>query len=311
MRKIHSYLLVILLSTMFFSCKESTFHEGKFFAGGVYATADQLNDGKTVYLDYCVSCHGFEGDGNGVSAKGLFPAPRNFKLGIYKFGNVVAGELPHDKTLHKIIRHGLNGTPMLQWDMSKEQVHNVIQYIKTFAPKVWEGKGKKLGEELVVSKDPYGASHKSFAIEKGKEVYHLVAQCQSCHRAYASKKELNQISLKVNNEEMTEFDEDMYKIKLQESEHGYKVLPPDFTFHSLRSVGTMKEKPGIKDPERIALNDLYLRLLAGAGGAAMPSWKDVLQDNEIWAVAYYVRYLQTFTKDQAKRKKFLDSIEKN
>ena len=66
---------------------------------------------------------------------------------------------------------GLNGTPMLQWDMSKEQVHNVIQYIKTFAPKVWEGKGKKLGEELVVSKDPYGPSHKSFAIQKGKEVY--------------------------------------------------------------------------------------------------------------------------------------------
>ena len=68
---------------------------------------------------------------------------------------------------------------MLQWDMSKEQVHNVIQYIKTFAPKAWEGKGKKLGEELVVSKDPYGPSHKSFAIQKGKEVYHLVAQCQS------------------------------------------------------------------------------------------------------------------------------------
>ncbi len=310
MRKMKPYFVLICLMTLLFSCKESTFHEGKFFAGGVYATADQLNDGKSVYMDYCVSCHGFDGDGNGVSGKGLFPPPRNFKLGIYKFGNVVAGELPHDDTLHKIIRHGLNGTAMLPWDMSKEQVYNVIQYIKTFAPKVWEGKDKKLGKKLVVGKDPYGASHKSFAIEKGKEVYHVVAQCQSCHRAYVSQEELNKISLKINNEAIEEFDEEMYKIKLQEGEHGYKVMPPDFTMHELRSVGTMKEKKGVKDSERIAINDLYMRLLAGAGGAAMPSWKDVIEDNEIWALAYYVRYLQGFKKDQAKRKAFINSIEK-
>ena len=64
-----------------------------------------------------------------------------------------------------------------------------------------------------------------------------------------------------------EFDDEMYKIKLQEGEHGYKVMPPDFTMHELRSVGTMKEKNGDKDVERIAINDLYMRLLAGAGGA--------------------------------------------
>ncbi|MEC8624387.1 MAG: cytochrome c, partial [Bdellovibrionota bacterium] len=62
---------------------------------------------------------------------------------------------------------------------------------------------------------------------------------------------------------------------------------------------------------RIAINDIYMRLLAGAGGAAMPSWKDVIEDNEIWALAYYVRYLQGFKKDQAKRKAFINSIEKN
>ena len=39
-----------------------------------------------------------------------------------------------------------------------------------------------------------------------------------------------------------------------------------------------------------------MRLLAGAGGAAMPSWIDVIEDNEIWALAYYVRYLQGFKK---------------
>ena len=311
MRTINSYLFLILFTSALISCKESTFHEDKFFAGGVHATADQLNHGKSVYMEYCVSCHGINGDGKGVSGKGLFPAPRNFKLGLFKFGNIVAGELPHDETLHKIIRYGLKGTAMLPWDMSKQQVYNVIQYIKTFAPKAWEGKGKKLGEKITVSKDPYSLATKTRAIEKGKEVYHGIAECQSCHRAYVSKKELNEISLKVNDEAITDFDEDMYKIKLQDSEHGYKVMPPDFTFHELRSVGNMKEQKGIKDPERIALNDLYLRLSSGTGGAAMPSWKGVIEDDEIWAVAYYVRHLQTYKEDQAKRKQFIDSIEKN
>ena len=84
MTKMKPYFVLVCLMTLLFSCKESTFHEGKFFAGGVYANADQLNDGKSVYMDYCVSCHGFDGDGNGVSGKGLFPPPRNFKLGIFK-----------------------------------------------------------------------------------------------------------------------------------------------------------------------------------------------------------------------------------
>ena len=41
MRKIKPYFVLICLMTLLFSCKESTFHEGKLFAGGVYATADQ------------------------------------------------------------------------------------------------------------------------------------------------------------------------------------------------------------------------------------------------------------------------------
>jgi mono/diheme cytochrome c family protein len=32
-------------------------------------------------------------------------------------------------------------------------------------------------------------------------------------------------------------------------------------------------------------------LNAGVGGTSMPAWKGVLEDDQIWAVAYYVKSL--------------------
>ena len=57
-------------------CQESEFKTGKYFAGDIYASAEELNLGKTVYAEYCMACHGVNGDGNGVASKGLIPPPR-------------------------------------------------------------------------------------------------------------------------------------------------------------------------------------------------------------------------------------------
>ena len=189
-----SFALTMVLG--FSSCSENHFHEGKVL-GGKYIEAEELNLGKQIYSEYCMACHGVKGDGKGVAAKGLVPPPRDFTKGLFKFGWVVSGERPTDKSLHKLIRHGLNGTAMLPWDMSHDQVQAVIQYIKTFAPEVWEGKDKTPAKMVSAGKDPFGLARKAFAIEKGKEVYHVTAQCQSCHRAYVSKAELSSITYKL------------------------------------------------------------------------------------------------------------------
>jgi mono/diheme cytochrome c family protein len=285
----------IAMSSMLllFSCSESHFKEDKIFAGNVYAPAKALNDGKSLYTEYCMPCHGVNGDGKGTSYKGLAVPPRNFKLGIYKFGQVVSGELPHDEDFYKILKNGLHGTAMLPWDLSQQQMFNVVQYIKTFAPAKWEGADKKLGESIVVNRDPYGEAHKDSAISRGKEVYHVVAQCWTCHRAYASHSEISEINQKINGKPMTDFDPEMYHVKLQGSDHGWPTMPPEFTYDSVRSAKTV--------------DDLYVRLNAGVGGTAMPSWKGTLQDDEIWAVAYYVKSLMDL-KNTPDRKKLLDSI---
>lgn len=284
---------LLLILALIGGCTKKTFHEDKIFAGGKVVTADSLNRGQLLYTEYCMPCHGDKGDGNGVSAKGMVPPPRNFKLGIYKFGSVIAGELPHDEDMYRILKEGLHGTGMLPWDVSEKQMYNMVQYIKTFAPEVWEGKDKKLGEKVTLGKDPYGLAHKNAAIERGKEVYHIVASCQTCHRAYATKDELSAMNMKINGEPMTDFDDDMYKVKPQESDHGVKTTPPDFTWHFVRSATTVDE--------------IALRLAAGVGGTSMPAWKDTIEDDEIWAVAHYVRYLMDL-KGKPERKAFIDKL---
>ena len=281
--------------TFLFSCEQNHFHEGKFFAGGVHATAKQLNSGKSTYEEYCMACHGMDGKGKGVAYKGMSNPPRNFHQGLYKFGDVVAGGLPHDEGLKNIIQKGLDGTAMLPWDISDQQTHNVIQYIKTFALKEWEGKDKKLGEKIAMTKDPYGIAHKKGAIERGSEVYHIIGDCQSCHRAYVTKQELSALSVKVNDEELDldEIDEDIYDLKPQDSEFGHKVLPPDFTWHSVKSAKTVPE--------------LFLRISAGVNGTGMPSWKGTLEENDIWAVSHYIKSLMDL-KDTPEREKLIGRL---
>lgn len=289
MKGLKIILTVLALATLV-SCSESHFKEDKVFAGGVYVTAKQLNDGKSVYTEYCMQCHGVNGDGNGVASKGLTPPPRNFKLGVYKFGQVVSGELPHDEDFYRIIKFGLHGTAMLPWDLSQQQMFNVVQYIKTFAPEKWTGADKKLGATITAGKDPYGEALKESAIQRGKEVYHVVAQCWTCHQAYVSHAELSQMAQKINGAPMTEFDPDMYHVKLQPSEYDYMAHPPEFTYDLVRSAQTVEQ--------------LYVRLNAGVGGTAMASWKGVLQDEEIWAVSHYLRSLMDLRNSPARKKLF-------
>lgn len=293
MKGLNLFLTVLSLVTLA-SCSDNYFKEDKIFAGGVYATSKQLNDGKSTYTEYCMPCHGVKGDGHGVAAKGLSVPPRNFKLGQYKFGRVVSGELPHDEDFYQILKKGLTGTAMLPWDLSGQQMFNVVQYIKTFAPEKWEGADKKLGDVIVVGKDPYGAAHKESAIQRGKEVFHVVAQCWTCHRSYATHSELSQMSQKINGSPMTDFDPDMYHVKLQPSDYDIATMPPEYTYDEIRTGSSVEE--------------IYLRLNAGVGGTAMASWKGVLQDDEIWAVSHYVKYLTEMKRAPA-RAKFLRDIE--
>ena len=289
MKKMAKLILSLLVLGSIASCSESHFREDKVFAGGKFVTAKTLNKGKTLYTEFCMPCHGVNGDGKGVASKGMKVPPRDFTSGIFKFGKVLSGELPHDSHLFSILDNGLNGTAMLPWDLSENQKEAVVQYIKTFAPKVWEGKDKELGAAVELVKDPYGIAHQGAAIKKGKEIYHGEANCQSCHRAYVGLGELG----KFTEEDPSEIDMEAYVQKPQETEWGFQNIPPDFTWDVVRSAKSVE--------------DIAMRLASGVGGTSMPAWKDTITDDQIWAVAYYVKSLIE-KKDTLARKELMNAI---
>src|SRR5262249_33263114 len=118
------------------------------FAGGMEVSGHDLNLGYQAYTRYCYACHGENGDGKGPSSDGYRPPPRNLTPGVVQFARMPSSDdLPNDDDLVRIVLGGLHGTPMLEWKIPEEQLRQVIQYIKTFAPKRWEKK-KKNGQPV-------------------------------------------------------------------------------------------------------------------------------------------------------------------
>jgi len=286
-------VIQVLALFLFVACDGTTrFKENKIFAGGKIVEPSTLALGQTTYLEYCIQCHGVDGKGKGPSSQGLLPPPRDLTQGLYKFPWVAYGELPHDEDFARIIRHGLKGSAMLPWNISDERLDAVIQYIKTFAPQVWEVKGAVLGTKLDLPNDPFGDVYRHQAIVKGKKVFHVTAACTQCHRGYATKAEVAEYNKELSG--TAEVDLAFYQLKPQDSEYNYKALPPDFTYHDLRSITDVAS--------------IVQRLMYGVTGSGMPGWKDVVTDEELWALAYYVDSLRGYKGNEAERTKLLAPI---
>ncbi len=266
--------------------------------------AETLERGRDVYAYYCLSCHGERGDGQGPSAVGMRPPPRSFRQGLFKFGGVPAGELPTDEALKRTVRRGLHGTPMQPWDVPAADVEAVVQYLKTFSPR-WQQEAP--GQPLEVPADPW-KGREAEAVERGKMVYHVAgkgnAGCASCHISYVPKPELEALTEQVLGRKVDLSKADPYTQQARDSDYAVavdekgepsqmaKVLPPDFLVHRLRTVWPLGEKvEGEEYTLQRQREDLYRVIAAGVGGAAMPTWKGAIPEENLWALAYYVQTL--------------------
>lgn len=256
--------------------------------GGLTVSAEVLSRGERAYLLYCRACHGEKGDGKGPAAPGLRPPPRDFTLGTFKFGAVAGGALPSDADLLRIVRGGLHGTAMRAWDgVPEPQLLAILQYLKTFSPR-WSSEAP--GEPIVPPPDPW-SGREAAAVERGRALYHGLAQCSSCHPSYASKAESFAYQRALTGSGSADFRDDPYGAVLKESDYGVKLLPPDFTRSDLRSIRQGHE-----------LQDLYRVVASGVGGTAMPTWQGALPAEDVWALAHYVRSLVALRGSDAPRR---------
>lgn len=277
-------------------------------AGGVVVTGHELNLGYQSYTRYCYACHGEKGDGHGPSSYGLRPPPRNFTLGIFKFARLRSSdELPNDEDLKYSIKNGLHGSAMLAWDIPDEEIGRILNYIKTFAPQKWEKKKKngdpvKTLEAFEAPPDPWEGKNIE-AVTRGQELYHLKAECLNCHPSYVGKEDLYKLSALAAKREPDTFkeisgfrDDPHGSVAKDSAEYAVRLLPPDFTFHQVRSI-----HPGSE------ITDLF-RLISYGVYPIMPAWKGALDDKDIWAIAHYVKSLLDMRSDSAASAKLKDGF---
>lgn len=294
---------------------------------GKTVPAALLEEGRLVYIQYCRACHGDHGDGRGPAAKGLRPPPRDFRTGSFKFGAVPAGELPSDDDLKRIIRGGLRGTAMLPWRLSDAELEAVVQYLKTFRRLDESGKptSSRFQEEppgtaLVIPPDPYAPASSAEvealrrwrldpryqpspteealiakergALERGRKIYHSLAQCASCHPSYETRTEIGAYAKEITSRCLTEasfrgYAEEaakndplaMYFPDPKGGDYRYPADPRDE--EALRRYGTQRfrqalaEKPPATDEARAELLAAVLGELLGDIDATLAAARPV------------------------------------
>ena len=246
-------------------------------AAGRAADADLLREGAWVYREYCVGCHGENGDGKGPAARFLNPKPRDFTTAIFKFAGVVSGGLPRDEDLMRTLVHGLPGSSMPSWRLLPEESRRaVIAYVKTFSP-AWSERGP--APPLEVSQDPFSPGDPASvaqAAARGRVVYHVQATCWRCHPAFATQAEVDAMAA-ADGELSPPLRPDATAPREVDDSWGGKLLATDFPRARLKSGSS--------------LGDLYRTIAAGVGGTAMPTWKGGLPERDLWALTYYVKTL--------------------
>jgi mono/diheme cytochrome c family protein len=208
-------------------------------------------DAVTLYDRYCLACHGTQGDGQGPAAPWLWPRPRDFTRGEYKWRSTPSGAPPTSADLAAAIRHGVPGTSMHAFGaiLNQRQIDLLVAYLQAFAPEAFEQ-----GAAPVPMPAPPALTPELVA--RGKEVYGQLG-CVSCHGAAAR-------------------GDGMAAANLRNAEN-LPAAPYDLTALPLRRPGA---GPGIAD--------IYKSLITGLSGTPMPSYMGAAPEADLWAVAAYI-----------------------
>jgi DMSO reductase family type II enzyme heme b subunit len=218
------------------------------------ARADDAERGRQIYAKRCLACHGEKGDGRGPVADFLDPRPRDFVGAAFKLRTTVSGEAPTDEDLLRVLTDGMPGTAMSGWTILTEaERRQVIAYVKTFNREKFQAAPER---------PPIGRANVASSpdlVARGQEVYRK-AKCWECHGDEGRGDGATGTDLK--------------------DDAGLRIRPADLT-KGWRLKGGREAR------------DIFLRLTTGLDGTPMPSFQDALPEDERWALAHYIRSLQT------------------
>ncbi len=242
-------------------------------------------EGSVLYGRFCLSCHGEDGYGDGVSAELLTIKPRDFSAGVFKFRSTIDG-MPSDADLFRTISQGIGGTEMGSYEtLPPEAINALVAHVKELTvgelelsdeeeaddlvgvKEVYEEDGwyyaainwfefKGVGEELVVPEPPTPTEE---LVARGTELFTGLASCNTCHGDEGLGDGASAADLV--------------------DDWGFPISPRNFKEDFFK---------GGTDPE-----DIYRRVMLGIPGTPMPASGEVLTEPEDpWALVYYVLKLK-------------------
>ena len=255
-------------------------------------TIEHLRVGQAVYQAQCAQCHGTTGDGNGPVATSLYPRPRDYRKGIFKFTSTSYGSKPLRGDLVHTIQRGVAGTAMPSFKLlPQEQIEAVVDYVLVLTHRgeleeqiaaLADADGELIPETVADDLVPLVLSRwkeareavitpvtpePEFTVERARlgRIAFLEKGCAKCH----------------GEDGRAQTAEDPTK----QDAWGNVTRPADLTSGMLR---------GGRTP-----TDIYRRIHGGINGTAMPAFDQLLKDepDTVWNMVAYVLYLTDRRRD--------------
>ncbi len=209
-------------------------------------------DGATLYRQRCAHCHGEAGRGDGDVAALLYPRPRDFTSGKYKFRTTDTGSLPTDDDLARSITGGLHGTSMPAWEryLSPAEVAAIVAQLKSFSPRFASERPQPIAIGPEPPESPAG-------VEAGRAVYEKL-KCAACHGTDG--RGAGAIAQEMKDD------------------WGRPARATD-----LSEPWTFRGGDAVRD--------IFLRFRTGMNGTPMPSFLGAASEAELWQLAQFVKSL--------------------
>jgi len=93
-------------------------------------TSSQAVNGQLLFRTHCASCHGEQGDGNGIAAKFLYPRPRDFTAAEFRLTSTT-NLVPTDDDLMQVITRGMPGSAMVPFGhLAENERKALVAYVQ-------------------------------------------------------------------------------------------------------------------------------------------------------------------------------------
>jgi mono/diheme cytochrome c family protein len=245
-----------------------------------------LQRGAAIYQERCAACHGTTGDGAGPVAEYLYPRPRDYRRGIFKFTSTPYGARPRRQDLMRTLRAGAKGTSMPAFNLlPQEDLDAVLDYVLALTHR---------GElELLLALQAEGDDEVDPEL-----VPDLIDEVLSPWNEAREQVVLPVTAMPVYSQESSDLGREAFKTeaagcykchgedgrgRTTENVKGFQ----DVWGHSTRAADlTSGMFHGGNRPE-----DIYRRIFAGINGTPMPSFQQKLADNPetFWHLVHYVQ----------------------